>query len=109
MKTAQSNQDKSYAYDLIEHENSFHENHWAVKLTEGKYAGVAYQYDTVSINEEEGEVVLSFNTITLDNPDELDLTTDEFESTIGDILVSIIEEQLEQMENGEDGTGNTET
>jgi hypothetical protein len=93
-------------YDLIEHNNSFHDNHWAVKIEEGKYSGVAYQYDTVSINEEGGDVVLSFNTITLENPDELDLTSDEFESTIGDILVSIIEEQLEQM-NDEDGTGNT--
>lgn len=94
-------------YDLIEHDNSFHENHWAVRIEEGQYEGVAYQYDTVSIEEEDGDVVLSFNTITLENPDELDLTTDEFESTIGDILVSIIEEQLEQM-NGEDGTGDTE-
>lgn len=94
-------------YDLIEHDNSFHENHWAVRIEEGQYEGVAYQYDTVSIEEEDGDVVLSFNTITLENPNELDLTTDEFESTIGDILVSIIEEQLEQM-NGEDGTGDTE-
>lgn len=94
-------------YNLIEHKNSFHDNHWAVMIEEGDYEGVAYQYDTVSINEEEGDVVLSFNTITLDNPKELDLTSDEFESTIGDILVTIIEEQLENM-NGEDGTGDTE-
>ena len=94
-------------YELVEHDNSFHENHWAVRIEEGDYEGVAFQYDTVSINEEEGEVVLSFNTITLDNPKELDLKSDEFESIIGDILVSIIEEQLENM-NGEDGTGSTE-
>ena len=96
-------------YELIEHENSFHENHWAVKINEGEYEGVAYQYDTVSINEEEGDVVLSFNTITLANPNELDLKSDKFESIIGDILVGIIEEQLEQMTDGEDGTGSTET
>lgn len=95
-------------YELVEHDNSFHDKHWAIRLEEGDYEGVVYQYDTVSFNEEEGEVVLSFNTITLENPKELDLTTNEFESTIGDILVSIIEEQMEQM-NGEDGTGNTET
>jgi hypothetical protein len=94
-------------YELIEHDNSFHENHWAIKIEEGDYAGVAYQYDTVSFNEEEGQMVLSFNTITLDNPDKIDLTTPEFESIIGDILVGIIEEQLEQM-NGENGTGDTE-
>lgn len=95
-------------YQLIEHENSFHENHWAVRIEEGEYEGVAYQYDTVSINEEEGDVVLSFNTITLENPKELDLTSDEFENIIGDILTSVIEEQLENL-NGEDGTGGTET
>jgi len=94
-------------YQLIEHENSFHENHWAVKIEEGEYEGVTYQYDTVSINEEEGDVVLSFNTITLENPNELDLTTDEFENILGDILTKVIEEQMEQM-NDEDGTGNTE-
>lgn len=96
-------------YSLIEHDNSFHDKHWAIRLEEGDYAGVVYQYDTVSFNEEEeGSVVLTFNTITLENPNDADLTTDEFESTIGDILTSIIEEQLEQMTD-EDGTGNTET
>jgi len=94
-------------YQLIEHENSFHENHWAVKIEDGDYEGVTYQYDTVSINEEEGDVVLAFNTITLENPNELDLTTDEFENILGDILTKVIEEQMEQM-NDEDGTGNTE-
>lgn len=95
-------------YQLIEHENSFHENHWAIRIEDGEYEGVAYQYDTVSINEEEGDVVLSFNTITLENPNELDLTTSEFETILGDILTKVIEEQLEQMENDKDGTGNSE-
>lgn len=95
-------------YSLVEHDNSFHDNHWAITIDEGNYQGVTYQYDTVSFNEEEGDVILSFNTITLDNPQDLDLTTDEFENTVGDILTTIIDEQLEQM-NNEDGTGNTET
>lgn len=96
-------------YELIEHNNSFHEKHWAIQIQEGEYEGVVYQYDTVSFNEEEqGQVVLSFNTITLENPNNLDLTAEGFETILGDILTGIIEEQLEQMEN-EDGTGNTET
>lgn len=98
----------SVKYNLIEHENSFHDNHWSVEIEEGDYKGIVYQYDTVSINEEEGDIILSFNTITLDNPENLDLTTDEFENTVGEILTNIIEEQLEQMAD-EDGTGNTET
>lgn len=95
-------------YSLIEHENSFHANHWALKIEEGDYEGVAFQYDTVSFNEEDGDVVLSFNTITLDNPNQADLTSEEFESIVGNILVEIIEEQLENAENGEDGTGGVE-
>jgi len=95
-------------YELIEHDNSYHNNHWAIRIQEGEYEGVAYQYDTVSINEEEGDVVLSFNTITLENPQEKDLKNDEFESIIGDILTTIIEDHLENLD-GEDGTGSTET
>lgn len=96
-------------HSLVEHDNEYHKNHWAIRIDEGDYQGVSYQYDTVSFDEEEGDVILSFNTITLDNPNEKDLTTPEFETILGDILTNIINEQLEQMENGEDGTGGTET
>jgi len=97
-------------YQLIEHDNSFHENHWAIQLEDGNYQGVVYQYDTVSFEENDtnGDVVLSFNTITLENPNELDLKTEEFESIVGSILTKIIEEHLENMDD-ENGTGNTET
>ena len=97
-------------YQLIEHNNSFHNNHWAIKLEEGTYEGIVYQYDTVSFDGgENGEdVVLSFNTITLENSNDLDLTTEEFETIISNILTEIIEEQLESVKNGEDGTSNTE-
>ena len=97
-------------YQLIEHNNSFHNNHWAIKLEEGTYEGIVYQYDTVSFaGGENGEdVVLSFNTITLENSNDLDLTTEEFETIISNILTEIIEEQLESVKNGEDGTSNTE-
>ena len=100
----------SVKFQLIEHDNSFHDNHWAIKLEEGVYKDVVYQYDTVSFEggENEGDdVVLTFNTITLDNPDKLDLTSEDFEVIISDILTEIIEEQLENM-NDEDGTGDTE-
>ena len=94
-------------HSLIEHEHSFHENHWAVRIDEGKYEGVVYQYDTVSFNEEEGDMILSFNTVTLDNPSDIPLTGSDFETILGDILTEIIEQQLEQMD--EDGTGDTTT
>jgi hypothetical protein len=97
------------SYELIAHPNSFHDDHWSIQINEGDYAGVAYQYDTVSIDtQDSGEVVLSFNTITLNNPDDADLKTPEFESIIGEILTEIIENHLKELEaNGQDGISDT--
>jgi hypothetical protein len=97
-------------YSLVE-KSGFHDNHWTIKIDEGDYEGVMYQYDTVSFEEsEDGDVILQFNTITVDNPKNYDLTTSEFENTIGDILTTIIQEQLDEMEkNGNDGNGDTES
>lgn len=91
----------STKYELIEHENAFHANHWAIRIQDGNYEGVAFQYDTVSFNEEDGDVILSFNTVTLENPKNKDLKTEEFESIIGGILTDIIEKNLEETEKNE--------
>lgn len=82
-------------YELVEHSNGFHDEHWCVKLNAGNYAGVVYQYDTVEFLNEGEDTVLKFNTITVENPNEEDLTSLEFESIIGDILVKIIAERME--------------
>ena len=102
-------------YELVEHDNNFHENHWAIRLLEGDYQNVVYQYDTVSISEpdESGQMSLNFNIVTIENPDNYDLTETDFKNTIGDILVKLIEENSENTIdgdelNGEDGTGSTE-
>jgi hypothetical protein len=96
-------------YQLTEHPNSFHDKHWSIVIDEGEYQGVTYQYDTVSFNEEEnGDIVLSFNTITLENPNKLDLYSEEFESIMGNVLTDLIEKHLEEADKNEDGTGDTE-
>jgi hypothetical protein len=85
-------------HELITHEKSMYDDHWSIRIAEGAYQGVVYQYDTVSLetrNGDEDDVFLTFNTITLENPDNLDLTAKLFEDTVGDILTSIIEEHLE--------------
>ena len=95
-------------YELIEHDNSFHENHWAIRIEDGEYEGVAFQYDTVSFTEENSDIVLSFNTVTLDNPNNKDLKSEEFEGIIGGILTDIIEKNLEELEkNEQNGTGDS--
>jgi hypothetical protein len=95
-------------YDLIEHKNSFHDDHWAVKILDGEYEGLVYQYDIVKFNESEGEdgADITFNTITLDNPNNADLTEENDKGILGAVLVDIIQQQLEQM--SENGTPDSE-
>mgnify|MGYP000453324915 CR=1 FL=1 len=85
-------------YKLVDHANGFHDEHWCVEIEEGLFKGVVYQYDTINIEEnvDGGDAVLRFNTITVDNPNEEDLAEDEFVDTIGDILVKIISDRMEE-------------
>lgn len=86
-------------YDLVEHDNQFHNEHWCIEIQEGTFKGVIYQYDTVNIEEpeeEDGDAVLNFNTVTVSNPNDEDLTDEEFSGIIGDILVEIISERMEE-------------
>lgn len=90
---------KPVKHELLTHDKSMYDDHWSIRILEGEYTGVVYQYDTVSMETRENnddDVYLTFNTITLENSDNLDLTSKTFEDTVGDILVSIIEEHLEQ-------------
>jgi hypothetical protein len=98
-------------YELIEHPKGFHDKHWCVKLVEGEYSGVVYQYDTVKFEEDGSDVMLVFNTITIENPKKQDLTSEEFKSIIGPILTELVEEYLKRAEeqNEQNGTGDTET
>ena len=94
-------------YKLVDHPNGFHNEHWCVEIEEGQFTGVVYQYDTINFNEidEGGDAVLKFNTITVSNPNEEDLTDEEFSGIIGDILVKIIAERMDESE--EENAGNT--
>ena len=76
---------------------------WAsILIDSGKYNGVIYQYGKVSVPKEEKEdgnmplvfkyTIVEFNSHT----DESLKETEEFTTTIGDILVSILDEQLEK-------------
>jgi hypothetical protein len=97
-------------YKLIDHPNGFHDEHWCVEIQEGTFKGVVYQYDTIDFKEtdENGEdAVLKFNTITVENPNEEDLTELEFSGIIGDVLVKIIAERMEDKDLNECNTSDT--
>jgi hypothetical protein len=89
--------------------NGFHEKHWSIRIGEGELEGVVYQYDTVSISEEGENAELKFNTITIENPDNKDLTLESNINIMGDILVDLINQGLKEREkNAPSGTGDTE-
>ena len=92
-------------FEIVEHPNGYHEDHWCIKILDGEYAGLVYQYDVVKIGEEaeDGSAELTFNTITVENPRNVDLTEENDKGILGGILVSIIQEQLEAQAN-ENGT-----
>ena len=97
-------------YELVDHPNGFHDEHWCVEIQEGPFEGVVYQYDTIHFKEadEQGEdAILDFNTITVDNPNDEDLTTEEFSSIIGDVLVKIIADRMDDEEMNERTTPDT--
>ena len=97
-------------FEVIEHPNGYHDDHWCIQIQEGEYNGLVYQYDVVKIGDEideDGSATLTFNTITVSNPNNVDLTEENDKGILGGILVEIIKEQLETL-NNENGTPDTE-
>lgn len=94
-------------YKLVESEGEgYHSDHWAIQILEGECEGLTYQYDTVQFNEVDGQGVLDFQTISIENPKENDLTSESVVGIMGDILIDIIETQLR--ESKDEGAIDTE-
>jgi hypothetical protein len=82
-----------------------------IKLLSGKYVDTIYQYGKVKFNEEkDGAIYLQFVYNILESPLEKDsLETDiDFKNHIGDILVSIMSENLDKGIIDEAGTDYSE-
>ena len=78
----------------------------AYRINEGKFSGVVWLYENVRfpIYDDNDEIVspadaeqipLTFDIDVLYNPTDEDLSTNEFQQAVGDILLNIIEESLE--------------
>ena len=77
------------------------EEHSCVKLTEGKFKDVIYHYGEVQLAKEEeelpdGRLPMRFDYTVDKNPNDLDLLDNkEFIDYIGDILIELLEEKLD--------------
>lgn len=65
-----------------------------VKIENGQYAGVEYQYRSVQIREEGDQGILSFNYDVV-NDSGKDVTTNDFTNMIGDILTYVISDAVD--------------
>ena len=80
-------------------------NQQAYRMGEGKFSGIVWTYHNVKFpmyTDEDvmvelskaEEIPLTFDCELLYNPTDEDLSTGEFESTVGDILMNIIDESV---------------
>mgnify|MGYP003128425787 CR=1 FL=1 len=66
----------------------------ALKITEGVYEGLLYQYGEVNFNErDDGQMEVKFRYNMIENPNELEENQDMV-NYMGDILVELLEDQL---------------
>ena len=68
-----------------------------LKITEGEYKDVIYEYGKVQFASEEnavGQMPLRFNYEVMKNPNNVDTENEKFRNKIGDILVEVMEEQI---------------
>lgn len=93
---------------------SLDNDHWAIRIDNGKFTNVLFQFDTVGIEEVldessgEAQAKVSFTYTVLD--DEFGMTEEaeeEFKQEMSMILQAIMEESSEE-KNGSDGNHNTE-
>lgn len=90
-------------YDLVESDGGFHKDHWCVRINEGEFEGLTYQYDVVKLEQtEEGDVQFKFSTIIIENPNDKDTEDPELITLFGDILVDMIQQHLKE-QDGENG------
>jgi hypothetical protein len=101
-------------YEIVDSKNAYHDDHWCIKILDGDFAGLVYQYDVVKIQEDEdeaGSAEVTFNTITVENPNNLDLTEEQEQGIMGSILIDIIQSEIEKLgdeQDNENGTSDTE-
>ncbi len=71
----------------------------AIKILEGDFEGLVYQYGKAAFNErDDGQCELNFQFTAFDKPEDIDLKSDELYNVMGNILVEVLEEHLENTE-----------
>ena len=70
-----------------------------IKIMDGQYEGIIYKYNKVAFEPkplDSGDIPLRFTYDIMTNPNKEDVESLDFRNYIGDILVEVVQEQLEQ-------------
>jgi len=89
-------------FEVIQHDDAFHEDLQCIHITEGDFQGIVFQYDNIRLEEDSDDPAVSFNFITVKNENNLDLTSDKFISILGEILNDLLRSFVDA--NRTDGT-----
>lgn len=65
-------------------------------ITEGKYKGVKLQYGRIAFEDIDGNMQLNFDYRLIENPKDLE-EDQEFVDGLGEVLVSVLEEEMEEL------------
>tara|TARA_Y100001938_G_C8067294_1_gene421004 strand:- start:599 stop:997 length:399 start_codon:yes stop_codon:yes gene_type:complete len=69
----------------------------AIKILEGEYEGLVYQYGKAAFNErDDGQCELKFQFTAFDKPEHIDIKSNELYTVLGSILVEVLDEHLEE-------------
>ena len=86
---------KLYEYDdsVINEENTT----VPIRIIEGEYKGLVYQYGTIKFLEEEDNVRCNFTYNIIDNPNDIEETQDMI-NQLGEILVDVLNDEIQETE-----------
>lgn len=93
--------DKMFERGFWKYDNSNKGQYTAVIIDKGRFRGVKYHYGRVEASENSksmDKMRLKFEYTVLDNPNKRKLNQ-KFINTIGDILVEIMEDKMEELES----------
>ena len=93
-KNSPTDKKKNKKYAFVQREN---EDFTCIKLLEGKFKGIIYKYGKVGFAKDEnadGTLPMKFDFDIIFNPHDTKLDKQEFIDYIGDILIEVLEEQI---------------
>jgi hypothetical protein len=91
---------KAKKYKFLTEESTDTTQTCPIEILEGKYSGIIYRYGKISFNElESGELNITMDVEMIKSPEGFNQQENEFTTTVGDIFVDIVEDNIDVNES----------